>query len=406
MQKFKVLLVVTLVVAILLGMGLSTYAASSTKVMLDGKELSSEQARFDGTVALLPLRAVAEGLGGMVEYNAASKKIIITTAVSQMAFVSDSNNATVDGNTITMDKPIRVFSGKSYISENFVKKYFNAVINYSSSANIINIYYCSYMTGTLKLSGSTTIYPIAQEAADQLMKLNAGKLTVSVLQGGSGVGKKDIVAGTVNIGNSSAALSAAEKASMPGIVQTQIGSDAIAVIVNKKNPVKGLTKQQVYDIFTGKTVNWKDVGGNNAPILVQIRESTSGTYTSFRDLAIKPIKDTPFPSSFTPNPSSGTLMQAVASNDNAIGFDSLGFINDTVKPLAINDIECTFNNAFTNVYPYVRQLVMLTKGVPTGLAAKYINFIRSIEGQKILVDKTKNMDYIPLRDPYTKKVGK
>jgi phosphate transport system substrate-binding protein len=406
MRKSKILLVVTLVVSMLLAMGLSVNAASNAKVMLDGKELGSDQARFEGSVALLPLRAIAEGLGGMVEYNAATRKIVITTAVYQMEFSSESKTATVDGNIITMDTPLRGFAGKNYISENFVEKYFDADVTYNSSTNIVNVTFCTNMSGTLKLSGSTTIYPIAQEAADQLMKLNSGKLTVSVLQGGSGVGKKDIVAGTVNIGNSSAALTTSERTSIPGILQTQIGSDAIAVIVNKKNPVKGLTKQQVYDIFTGATVNWKTVGGNDAPILVQIRESTSGTYTSFRDLAIKPIKDTPFPNSFTPNPSSGTLMQAVSSNENAIGFDSLGFINDTVKPLAINDIECTFNNAFTNVYPYVRQLVMLTKGVPSSLTAKYINFIRSTEGQKILVDKTKDMDYIPLRDPYTKKVGK
>lgn len=401
MKKMKVLLVFTLVVSMLFGMGIAANAATNVKIVLDGKTLTSDQEpRFENNFTLVPIRVISEALGGEVGYNSAAKKVTITTSDHMIELAQDSKSATVDGKTVSMDVPMRNFGGRTFVPARFISENIGAQVEYLSASKTVSITYFSNMSGKLTLSGSTTIQPFADAIAKTLMDKNSSKLSVTVTGGGSGVGIKDAEAGTVNIGNSSAALSASEKSANPDLVQTQIGSDAIAMIVNKKNPVKTLTKEEVYKIFTGKIVNWKDVGGNNAPILVQVREATSGTAKSFFDLAVKKFDSKAvIPTSFTPSISSGTLMQAVAANENAIGYDSFGYINDTVKPLAVEDIDCTFNNAFSGVWPYTRALVMLTKGAPSDLTAKYINFARSTEGQKAMTD----MDYIPLRDTYIKK---
>lgn len=399
MKRMKVALVFALVVSLMLGMGISVSAADDIKLVLDGKTLVSDQApRLESNYTLVPIRVIAEALGGEVGYNSSTQKVSIVTADHKIELTVNSTTATVDGKSVTLDVPMRNFSSRTFVPVRFVSESLGATVQYAASTRTVNITYFSGLSGKLTLSGSTTIQPFADAIAKTLSDRNSG-LSITVSGGGSGVGVKDAEAGTVNIGNSSAVLSPTDKAANPDLVQTQIGSDAIAMIVNKDNPVKSLTQEQVYKIFTGQIVNWKDVGGNNAPILGQIREATSGTATSFFDLALKPFDSKAIvPTSFTPSISSGTMMQAVASNVNAIGYDSFGYINNTVKPLAVDGIDCTFNNAFAGIWPYTRQLVMLTKGAPTGLAAKFINYARSTEGQETL----QNMDYIPLRDTFLK----
>jgi phosphate transport system substrate-binding protein len=400
MQKFRILMAFALVFSLVLGMGLTVSAADdSVKIVLDGSVLAVDQApRFEDNFTLVPVRAIGEALGGIVDYDNATKRVVIKTADHTLQMELNNKYAIVDGKTVTMDIPMRGFSGRTFVPARFVAESLGADVTYASSTKTVNINYFSKMTGSLKISGSTTIQPVADAASLKLMDMNKGKLTITVAGGGSGVGVKDADAGTVNIGNSSAALTAAQKVTYPQLVQTYIGSDAIAVIMNKANPVKNLTKQQVFDIFTGKVTNWKDVGGNDAPILVQVRESTSGTASSFFDLAVKGIDaNAKIPATFTPSISSGSLAQAVISNPNAVGYDSYGFIDpNAVKAVAVEGIECTDNNVNAMIWPYTRSLVMLTKGTPTGLSAVYINYVRSTEGQKILTDKA----YIVLRNKY------
>lgn len=400
MQKYKLILAAVLIFSIVLGMGLTAAAASSTvKIMLDGKELISDQApRFENNYTLVPIRVIAESLGGEVGYNNAAKEVSITTADHKILLVLNSKTATVDGKSVTMDVPLRNFGGRTFVPVRFVSENLGADVNYSQTTKTVGITYFSNMSGSLKLGGSTTIYPPATAAADAMMKKNSG-LSVTVAEGGSGAGIKGTSTGEFHIGNASKDLSSSDKTTYPDLIQTQIGSDAVAIIVHKDNTVKNLTKQQVFDIFTGAVSNWKDVGGKDAPIFVQTRESTSGTLDCLMNTAIKPIKsDGKIIATATPHNSTGLLLQAVKDNENAIGFVSLGYVDATVKALDIEDIKCTYNNAFAGIWPYVRHLNMITKGSPSGLAAKFINFMRSPEGQKILT----NDHYLPLFDKYLK----
>lgn len=401
MQKIKIVLVFALVISMVLSMGIAASAAgSSVKILLDGKELVSDQEpRFESNYTLVPIRVIAESLGAEIGYNNATKQVTVTTADHAISLTLNSKTATVDGKSVTMDVPMRGFGGRTFVPIRFLSETLGAIVNYSQATKTVSITYFTNMSGSLKLGGSSTIYPPATAAADALMKKNSG-LSVTVAEGGSGAGITGAADGTFNIGNASTELSSAQLATYPDLVQTRIGNDAVAIIVHKINTVKNLTKQQVFDIFTGKVTNWKDVGGTDGAIFVQTREATSGTLDCLNKTAIQIIdKTAKITATATPYNSTGLLLQAVKDNANAIGFISMGYVDSSVNAVSIDDIKGTYNNAFYGIWPYTRHLNMITKGKPSGLTAKFINFMRSPEGQKILTDE----HYLPLFDKYLPK---
>ncbi|NTV90588.1 MAG: phosphate ABC transporter substrate-binding protein [Clostridiales bacterium] len=401
MKRIKFLTTLAMSVIIAAASVLPAAAASSDKlkIMLDGTELVSDQSpRIENNSTLVPIRVIAESLGGVVGYDPATKQVTITTADHKISLATDSSTATVDNKSVTLEVPMKNFNGRTFVPLRFVAESLGAEVDYSGATKTVTINYFSSMTGSLKLGGSTTIYPPSTAGADALMKLNK-TLSITVAEGGSGAGIKGAASGEFNIGNASTSLSSSDKTTYPTLVETKIGSDAVAIIINPKNPVKNLTKQQIYDIFTGKIVNWKDVGGNDSAILIQTRESTSGTLDCMNKLAIQKIDKTgKIIATATPHNSTGLMLQAVKDNENAIGFASLGYLDSTIKAVSIDDIECTFNNAFAGIYAYIRPLNMITNGTPAGNTAKFINFMRSPEGQKIMTDE----HYLPLVDKYLK----
>jgi phosphate transport system substrate-binding protein len=264
---------------------------------------------------------------------------------------------------------------------------------YNKSMELVTIKYFTSMTGTLKVGGSTTVQPITQKAADILMARNKG-LSVTISAPGSGAGINGAIDGTFHIGAASRELKSSELEKCPDLKQFQIGSDGIAIIINKANKVSNLTKQQVFDIFTGKITNWKDVGGTDSPIFVQTREVGSGTLDAFNELALHIIdKAAKIVSTATPNASNGLVKEAVKGNKNAIGFISFGYLEGSVKGINIEGVSPTPANAMAKVWPYVRPLNVVTKGIPSALAAKFINYLKSDEGQNILVEE----HYLPLK---------
>ena len=132
MQKIKVTLVLFLVFSIVLSMGLTAAAATTgVKIMLDGKELASDQEpRFESDYTLVPIRVIAEALGGEVGYNNATKQVTVTTADHTMAFKVDSKTATVDGKSATMDVPLRGFGGRTFVPISFISRNLGAEISY------------------------------------------------------------------------------------------------------------------------------------------------------------------------------------------------------------------------------------------------------------------------------------
>jgi len=242
------------------------------------------------------------------------------------------------------------------------------------------------LSGTLNLSGSTTVLPLAQEAAEMFMDENP-EVTVNVQGGGSSVGISNVAEGVVDIGNSSRDLKEEEK--NLGLVDHKIALDVIAVIAHKDVPVENLTKDQVKAIFTGKITNWKEVGGPDQAIRVVIRDEASGTREMFDEKALG--KEKPVAGAIECN-SNGIVRQTVSSTPYSIGYISLGYLDNSVKALKYEGVTANKENAVNKTYPLSRYLHMFTKGEATGLAKAFIDFVLSERFQNEVVAK----EYIPM----------
>ena len=162
-----------------------------------------------------------------------------------------------------------------------------------------------------------------------------------------------------------------------------IAVDGIAMIVHPSNPVKGLTVQQVKDIYTGKIKNWSEVGGPNRPIVKIGRDHNSGTYETFENLV---MKKEPVASSVETGGSNGFVRKRVQNTPSAIGYVGLGFVDHTVKALTINKVKPTSETIASGVYPIARPLFLFTNGYPklgTPLHA-FVTFHLSETGQEII----------------------
>ena len=232
---------------------------------------------------------------------------------------------------------------------------------------------------SLTVTGSTTVMPIAEVAAAEFEAANPGK-RVLVSGIGSSAGIEAVTKGTCDIGTSSRDLKPEEKSL--GLVDIKIALDAIAVIVNPSNPVTGLTKAQVSDIFQGKIKNWKEVGGPDLEIGLVNRDEASGTREAFSKFVLGTADFDPAAAVL---PGTGQVRSVVAQASGAIGYISLGFVDPSVKALAIDGIPANETTVGNGTYPLSRYLHFLTKGEPTGLAKAYIDFVLSPKIQESVV---------------------
>jgi len=260
-----------------------------------------------------------------------------------------------------------------------VKAFMNCIGgSYSLSGKTCTIKYFTALKGSIKITGSTTVQPIAQSAAS-LLRYSNGNLSIAVAGGGSGAGVNDTIAGTNNLGMSSRDLTPAEKSKIKAY---PIARDAICIIVHPSNKVKNLTKDQAMKIFLGQITNWKDVGGANAAIIIKNREVGSGTRATLEELLLdkKSVKSTS-----TNYSSSATLLNAVAKDKNAIGYDSLGYVNSKVKVLTLNKVKPSAATVKNNSYLLGRNLYMLSKGTPKGVSAMFIDYLRTPSAQQKII---------------------
>jgi phosphate transport system substrate-binding protein len=252
--------------------------------------------------------------------------------------------------------------------------------------------------GRLSLQGSTTVLPIAQVAAEEFMDLaDIGLLPeadITVRGGGSGVGIAALLDGTIDIADASRPIKSkeVEKAKAKGIeaVGTVIAKDGIAVVVHPSNPLKELTLEEVKAIFTGKINRWSEVGGETKQIVVISRDTASGTFETFNTLALKKEKVRDDALMLASNKAVATT---VAKTPGAIGYIGLGYLSEEVKALVIDGVEASKKTVVSGEYKLSRPLFMYTNGNPKGLAKKFIDFVLSLSGQRIVED----VGYVPLR---------
>ncbi|MFZ5899578.1 MAG: phosphate ABC transporter substrate-binding protein PstS family protein [Bacillota bacterium] len=359
--------------------------AAAISVLVDGKKLAMEKAPLmeQGRV-LVPMRGVFEALEASVSWD--SKTQTVTAKKDSIAIIlkAGQKSATVSNRTVTLDVPAKVISGTTYVPMRFVSEALGATVNWNAASSqvIVNSFVAGALpktlpAGSIKISGSTSVQPLAQELAEAFMK-KYPNVKISIAGGGSSVGVKDVAEGRVNIGNASRALKSSDPADVVG---TTIAKDAVVVIVNPKNPVSKLTKEQVKEIYTGKITNWKDVGGNNAPIIVHARDAASGTFEFFTESFLEKAATV---ATAKQHASNGLVRQNVAANENAIGYVSLGYVDSSVKAPAMDGVVPSVANCKNGTYHHVRPFNMCTKGDPTGFAKYFLDFVLSPQGQAIV----------------------
>jgi phosphate transport system substrate-binding protein len=246
--------------------------------------------------------------------------------------------------------------------------------------------------------GSDTIVNLALAWAERYQELHP-EVRISVSGGGSGVGITALINGTVDIANASRQIKPeeAQEAEARGIqpVEFVIARDAIAVIVHPDNPVSQLTLQQISDIYSGRINNWREVGGENRPIVRLSRETNSGTHVYFLEKVLRlgdSNNDTLFSTDTLLLPSSEGIVYEVRQNPNAIGYDGLGYVPPDLKviavarqaggPFVLPSVETVNDDS----YPVARDLYMYTAGQPSGAVADYLGWILSSEAHPIVAD--------------------
>ena len=250
------------------------------------------------------------------------------------------------------------------------------------------------------IKGSTTVLPVAQGTLEAFMKANPD-VQMSLSGGGSGEGIKALIDKTTDIATSSREIKdkEIELAKSKGInpVAHVVAFDAIIPVVHPKNKVSNLTIDQLSQIYQGNITNWKEVGGDDLKIVVISRDSSSGTFESWDHFVMKKAKVTPRAQMLASN---GALVTAVSKNRYAIAYLGIGYVNKSVKPLQVKGVTASIQTAMSKEYPFSRELYMYTNGEPQGQTAKYISFVKSADGQKIVARE----GFVPLGD--VKKTGK
>ncbi len=273
--------------------------------------------------------------------------------------------------------------------------------------------------GFIQTKGSDTIVNAVQEVAEEFMK-DYPHVFVAVTGGGSGVGIASLINRTTEIATASREMKAKEitMAEKRGVHPQEfvVAYDGVAVIVNHNNPLDRLSIQDLHDIFTGKTTNWKDLGGKDLPIVTLSREVSSGTHMYFKEVVVQ-LETKGSTEEFSKETllltSSQAIVEEVASNESAIGYLGMGYLSDRTKavrvarhsslvsrsaddkshapsdePRATSDgfFPPTVENVVNKTYPLSRPLYLYTDGAPQGVVRLFIDFALGPIGQTQFIE--------------------
>jgi phosphate transport system substrate-binding protein len=250
----------------------------------------------------------------------------------------------------------------------------------------------------ITVKGSDTMVILAQKWAEVYMKENPSA-AIQVTGGGSGVGISALINGSTDIANASRKMNATEKDKLKERyntlgVEVACAKDGITIYLHPSNKVKELTIKQLSEIFKGNIKNWKEVGGDDAPIKLYGRENSSGTYVFFQENVVK--------GDYAPScqtlPGTAAVVNAVKKDPNAIGYGGAAYsegieICKVKKDDKSPAYQATAETIKNNQYPISRYLFMYLKSKPTGALKSYIDWILSPEGQKLVVE----MGYFPVK---------
>ena len=257
---------------------------------------------------------------------------------------------------------------------------------------------------SIQIKGSDTMVNLGQAWAEKYMEKNPANF-IAVTGGGSGTGLSSLISGTCDIAMSSRNIKEKEiaLARKKGIEPNEIkvALDGLAVVVNPANPVGKLTMDELAGVFSGRIVNWKELGGKDEKIVILSREVNSGTHVYFKEHVLRKM-DPNSQEEFAPGAlmlsSSQAIADEVAGNSAAIGYYGMGYISSKQKMVAIAKdgasvfVEPSIENVLSGSYPISRPLFLYTNGEPAGPTKKFIDFTLSKEGQDLVLAT----DFVPI----------
>lgn len=251
------------------------------------------------------------------------------------------------------------------------------------------------------IAGSTSVQPLSEVMAEAYMEQNRN-VEIEVQGGGSGQGIKAIETNIAHIGSLSRDIKEEEKAVIGK--EYTIAREGIAVVVNPEVKVDDLSLQQIRDIYNGTIRNWKEVGGKDGLITVVTREEGSGTRGSFTELVgliekdhegkerDKTTKDA------LVQPSTGAIRETVLKTPDSIGYISLGILDDRIKALKVEGTEPSIDTVLSGAYKLQRPFLYVTGNRISAETRKYLEFVMSSEGQKLVAEN----GFIPVKSPIEK----
>ncbi|MDD3927096.1 MAG: phosphate ABC transporter substrate-binding protein, partial [bacterium] len=258
---------------------------------------------------------------------------------------------------------------------------------------------------SIQVKGSDTMVNLTQAWAEAYMQTHP-EASIAVTGGGSGTGIAALLNGTTDIAIASRDIKEKEisQGRAKGIepVESAVALDGIAVIVNPVNKIAKLDVDQLSAIFTGKTVNWSEVGGTGKKIVALSRDRSSGTHVFFLEHVLRKGNEKG-PEEYGNNvlllPSSQAIVDEVAQSADAIGYIGLGYLSDKVKSVAVagskeaDYVAPSVDNVRSKAYPISRSLLMYTNGAPQGAIKDFIDYVLSPEGQKIVEEQ----GFVPIK---------
>jgi len=248
----------------------------------------------------------------------------------------------------------------------------------------------------LVIQGSDTLLEVSQNWAEAFMNANPG-INISVTGGGSGTGIAALINKTADLANASRSIKDKEIEAAEGqgldVQEYTVAMDGISIIINKNNPVTELSIEQISKIFTGEITNWNEAGGDDGEIVVISRDSSSGTYSYFKERVVQmdgEMKENEYTQMALFLVSNSAIREEVAGNENAIAYIGLGYLDDSVKAVyvigeeAIEGVAPSIENVQDGSYPISRPLYIYTSNSElTDLEQAFLDFAMGEEGQAI-----------------------
>ena len=226
----------------------------------------------------------------------------------------------------------------------------------------------------LNIVGSTSVQPICEELIEEYKKSH-DDVDINVQGGGSSLGIKCANQSVADIGMSS------KQFDCENLVEHELGSEAIVVIVNKNNPINELSSSQLQKVFSGEIKQWNELTNKSGRINVIVREEGSGTLDAFKDII---MKNTEIKQNAVVQNSAGSIKQSVIRDENAIGFVSLSHIDNQLKNLSVDGVFADKKSILDKSYKLQRPFILLTDKNPNNQTSQFIQWIKSSEAQRIL----------------------